>query len=183
MGYTLRQALDMLGPLGRVVVAELMAAVVEWNQAYFGELNGQPLGDERVELETADIITLIEQSPDRFDAILLDIDNGPRAMTDSGNCRLYAREGMLACRRALHEQGCLAVWSAESSKKFERLLMDCDFHVRRFRVHAYRGSKSPSRFVWVASEDKSKLPPGGGEPRLPRKKASKRSSRRPWRKR
>ena len=178
MGYTLRQALDMISPQGHVVVGELMGAVVEWNRTYLGELNGRPLGDARVELAAGDIVALIERSPDRFDAILLDIDNGPSAMTDSGNRRLYVREGMLACRRALREKGCLAVWSAAPSKKFEHLLMACDFHVRRFRVHAYRGSKSPSRLVWVASEDKRKLPAGGGEPHPPRRKMPKKSSRR-----
>ena len=183
LGYTLRRALDMLSPQGHVVVAELMAAVVEWNQTYFGELNGQPLADERVELKMVDIITLIEHSQNRFDTILLDVDNGPRALTHSENRRLYAREGLQACRRALRNQGCLAVWSAEPSKKFEQLLMACQFNVRRFRVNAYRGSKSPSRFVWVASEDDSKLPPGGGEPRLPRKKAARQSSRQRWERR
>lgn len=167
MGYTLRQALDMLSPNGQVVVSELLGAVVEWNRAFFGELNGQPLGDERVTLKTGDVVELISRSKGRFDAILLDIDNGPRAMTDTGNRRLYGPEGMQACRRALRKQGCLAVWSAVPSKKFEQLLMRCNFHVRRFRVPAYKGSKSQSRFVWIASEDKRILPPGGGEPRLP----------------
>ena len=98
-------------------------------------------------------------------------------MTNSGNRRLYAYEGIQACRHALREQGCLAVWTAEPSKKFEQLLMRCSFHVRRFRVPAYKGSKSKSRFVWVASEDKIILPPGGGEPHLPRRKGSKGSRR------
>ena len=168
MGYTLRQALDMLSPHAQVVVGELLSAVVEWNREFFGKLNGQPLGDKRVDLKTGDIVELISRSKNRFDAILLDIDNGPSAMTDSGNSRLYGREGIQACRRALREQGCLAVWSAEPSKKFEHLLMNCSFHVRRFRVPAYKGSKSLSRFVWVASEDRIILPPGGGEPRKQR---------------
>ena len=167
MGYTLRQALDMLGTSARVVVSELLGAVVEWNREFFGELNGQPLGDKRVGLEMGDIFTLISRSRRRFDAILLDIDNGPTAMTDSGNRRLYSREGIWACRRALRDQGCLAVWSAEPSKKFELLLMSCSFHVRRFRVCAYRGSKSQSRLVWVASLDEVNLPSGGSDPRLP----------------
>ena len=169
MGYTLRQALDMLSPHAHVVVGELLGAVVEWNREFLGELNGHPLGDKRVDLKTGDIVELISRSKSGFDAILLDIDNGPRAITDSGNRRLYGREGILACRRALREQGCLAVWSAEPNKEFEQLLMSCGFHVRRFRVPAYRGSKARSRFVWVASEDKNILPPGGGEPRLPLK--------------
>ena len=183
MGYTLRQALDMLSPHAQVVVGELLGAVVEWNREFFGELNGRPLGDERVDLKTGDIVELISRSKDRFDAILLDIDNGPRAMTDSSNRRLYCQEGIQACRCALREQGCLAVWSAEPSKKFEQLLMSCSFHVRRFRVPAYKGSKSQSRFVWLASKDKTILPPGGGEPRLPIQKKSKGSHRRPRKRR
>ncbi len=183
MGYTLRQALDMLSPRAQVVVGELLGAVVEWNRDFFGELNGHPLGDERVDLKTGDIAELISRSRRRFDAILLDIDNGPGVMTDSGNRRLYGREGILACRRALREQGCLAVWSAEPSKKFEQLLMSCSFHVRRFRLSAYKGSKSQSRFVWVASEDKVILPRGGGEPRLSLKTESKGSRRRPRKRR
>jgi len=155
MGYTLRQALDMLSPHAQVVVSELLDAVVEWNREFFGELNGQPLRDERVDLKTGDIVELISRSKGRFDAILLDIDNGPSVMTDSSNRRLYGREGIRACRCALREQGCLAVWSAEPSKKFEQLLMSCSFHVHRFRVPACKGSKSQSRFVWVASESKN----------------------------
>ncbi len=178
MGYTLRQALDMVSPHAQVVVGELLGAVVEWNREFFGELNSRPLEDERVDLKTGDIVELISRSKDRFDAILLDIDNGPSAITDSSNRRLYGREGIQACHRALREQGCLAVWSAEPSKKFEQLLMSCGFHVRRFRVPAYNRSKSQSRFVWVASQDKTILPPGGGEPRLPLKNKSKGSHRR-----
>ena len=183
MGYTLRQALDMLSPDAEVVVGELMNTVVEWNREFLGELNGQPLADGRVELKTGNIVELISRSRSRFDSILLDIDNGPSAMTDSGNRRLYGREGIQACRRALREQGCLAVWSAEPSKKFEQLLMSCSFHVRRFRASAYKGSKSQSRFVWVASENKIILSPVGGEPRLPFKNEPKGSYRRPRKRR
>ena len=102
LGYTLRQALDMLSPHAKVVVCELLSAVVEWNREFFGELNGHPLEDERVDLKTGDIVELISRSKSRFDEILLHIDNGPSAMTDSGNQRLYGREGIRACRRALH---------------------------------------------------------------------------------
>ena len=179
MGYTLRQALELLPPHANVVVSELLGAVVEWNREFFGELNGYPLEDKRVDLKTGDIIDLLSRSKSQFDAILLDIDNGPGAVTDSGNDRLYAREGIRACRRALREQGCLAVWSSEPSKRFEQLLMSCQFHVRRFRVPAYKGSKSQAHFVWVASEDKRLLPPGGGEPRLPSKNKSKGNRRQP----
>ena len=158
MGYTVRQVLDLLGPHARVVVAELLAAVVEWNREFFGELNGQPLRDERVLLKTGDVVELISRSKKRFDAILLDIDNGPGVMTDSGNRRLYGRSGIQACIGALREQGRLAVWSAAPSVTFERLLRSCQLNVRSFRIPAYKGSKSQSRVVWVAAKDKNKLP-------------------------
>ena len=177
MGYTLRQALDTLQPGARVVVRELVAAVVEWNHVFLGALNGQPLADPRVDLQLGDIITLITHSVDRFDAILLDIDNGPNPLTDLGNRRLYGPEGLQSCRRALSKNGCLAVWSVEPSRKFEHLLMRCGFHVRRYRVSAGKASTSQSRFIWVASEEKSVLPPGGGEPHLPEKKSPDRFRR------
>ncbi len=182
MGYTLRQVLDMLGPRARVVVGELLGAVVEWNRNFLGVLNDHPLEDTRVVIETGDIVALISRARERFDTILLDIDNGPNAMTDSGNHRLYDYEGLWACRRALRKQGCLAIWSAEPSKTFEQLLISCGFHVRRFRVPAYKGSKAQSRFVWVAAEDRRNLPPGGGAPRRP-EKSTPRGKRRRFRKR
>jgi len=166
MGYTLRQALDMLGPRSRVVVGELLEDVVEWNRRFLGRLNGHPLADERVVIQTGDVGDLLTHSPGRFDAILLDIDNGPRAMTVSANQRLYDHSGILACRQALQRNGCLAVWSAEPEKSFEHRLMDCGFHVRRFRAPAYKGSKSQARFVWVAARRPKDLPHGGGEPRV-----------------
>jgi spermidine synthase len=179
MGYTLRQALDMLSPHTRVVVSELLDVVVEWNRRFLGILNGQPLQDQRVVIETDDIVEIISHSMGEFDAILLDVDNGPSALTDRRNDRLYGHEGIRACRRALREQGCLAVWSAEASSKFEQLLIRNGFHVRRFRVSAAKGGKSKSRFVWVASEDKNVLPRGGGEPHLKIKDDSKAGRRRP----
>jgi spermidine synthase len=183
LGYTLRQALDMLNSAATVVVGELVEAVVEWNRRFLGELNDHPLEDERVALEIGDVVDLVSRSENRFDAILLDIDNGPHALTAPGNRRLYGRVGIDACRRALRKQGCLSVWSPEPNKRFERRLMNCGLHVRRYRVPAYKGSKSQSCFVWVASEDKRVLPAGGGEPRLPPKNTSKESGRRGRRRR
>ncbi len=166
MGFTLRQTLDTLNNNAKIVVGELLAAVVEWNREFFGELNNQPLEDDRVTLKTGDIVELISNSRNKFDTILLDVDNGPNAITCSGNQRLYSYEGVYACQNALREKGCLAIWSAKPSKDFERLLMDCGFFVTRFRVSAHKGKNSQSIFIWIASEDKSKLPPGGGEPKV-----------------
>ena len=177
MGYTLRQSLDMLGSDANVVVSELLPAVIDWNREYLRDLNGQPLDDKRTDVITGDIFQLILQSIRRFDAILLDVDNGPRAMTDAGNQRLYSPEGIQACRRALRKHGSLAIWSSEPSKDFEQLLISCGFHVRRYRVKAYQASNSKSYFIWVASEDKTILPPGGGEPLLQRRKKLRESRR------
>jgi spermidine synthase len=179
MGYTLRQTLDMLSPHAHVVVGELLPAVVKWNREFLGTLNGDPLKDKRVDLKTGNIVEMISGFRNRFDAILLDIDNGPDAMTDTGNCRLYRHEGIEFCRRALRKQGSLAIWSAKPSKPFEHRLVNGGFHVRRFRVPAYKGKNPPSHFVWVASEDKATLPPGGGEPRSLRPSRSKGHRRQP----
>lgn len=164
MGYTLRQALDILGADASVVVSELLTDVVNWNREHLGGLNGQALDDKRAEIITGDIFQLLSQSTDRFDAILLDVDNGPNAMTDSGNQRLYSPAGIQACRRALRKQGCLAVWSTVPSKVFEQLLMSCGFQVRRYRLKTYPGSKSKQIFIWVAAEDETILPRGGSAP-------------------
>ena len=164
MGYTLRQALDILGADASVVVSELLTDVVNWNREYLGGLNGQALDDKRTEIITGDIFQLLSQSTNRFDAILLDVDNGPNAMTDSGNQRLYSPAGIQACRRALRKQGCLAVWSTVPSKVFEQLLMSCGFQVRRYRLKTYPGSKSKQIFIWVAAEDETILPSGGSAP-------------------
>lgn len=165
MGYTLRQTLDLLPSRAEVTVGELLETVISWNREFLGLLNDQPLADPRVEIKAGDVVKLISGAKARFDAILLDIDNGPEAMTSSGNSRLYGYQGMGACRRALREQGCLAVWSAAPNKDFEELLLSCGFQVRRYRVPAYKGSKAQSRFVWVAAASQSLLPPGGSAPR------------------
>lgn len=177
MGYTLRQTLDMLGQDAKVIVSELLPAVVDWNHDFLKELNGQPLEDKRTEISVGDIFPLLLDSRGKFDAILLDIDNGPSAITDSGNHLLYTHAGIEACRSALCKGGCLAIWSAEPSKDFEQLLMSCNFHVRRYKVPAYTGTSRNSRFIWVAAENKANLPPGGGEPRPPKKNKPKRNRR------
>jgi len=177
MGYTLRQTLDMLGPDASVVVSELLSTVADWNREYLKELNGQPLDDKRTELIIGDIFPLISQSSNRFDAILLDVDNGPSAISDSGNQRLYTQAGIQACRRALRKPGTLAIWSSEPSKAFEQLLINCGFHVRRYKAKAHKDGNSKPLYIWVAAEDASILPPGGGEPDLSSQKKL-RSSRR-----
>jgi spermidine synthase len=165
LGYSLRQCLDIVGPEAAVTVCEFMAEVIEWNREHLGELTGHPLRDPRVQVKTLDIVHLLTQCKREFDVILLDVDNGPSAMAHGGNRRLYGRKGIEACRRALTANGCLAVWSVEPDQAYEEGLARAGFAVRRHRVPAYKGSRSQSRFVFVASSRAANLPPGGGEPR------------------
>ncbi len=177
MGYTLRQTLEMLGDDGKVIVGELLPDVLEWNQGFLKELNGKSIEDERTEIKIGDIFQLLISSADSFDAILLDIDNGPSAMTDTGNHQLYTQAGIEVCRSALRKGGTLSIWSAEPSQEFEQLLISCGFQVKRYKVPAYTGTSRNSRFIWVAAENKGLLPPGGSEPRPLKKKTPKANRR------
>ena len=165
LGYTLRQTLDCLTEGDQIVIAELMADIVQWNSDFVGQLAGDPLKDQRVSTHIGDVYQLIIAENAKYDAIILDVDNGPEAMSLADNQQLYSYQGITACRHALRAKGVLAVWSAAPSKKFERLLQDCGFQVRRYRVPAHKGKNPDYHFVWLASESKKKLPPGGGEPR------------------
>jgi len=164
LGYTLRQTLELLGPEANVVVSELLPAVVDWHRAYLSELSGQALADKRTDLVIGDVFELLSRSSNRFDAILLDVDNGPSPLTDAGNQRLYSPPGIQACRRALRQTGCLAVWSTEPSPAFEQLLQGFGFHVRRYPVKAYPAGRSKAHLIWVAALDETLLPPGGDLP-------------------
>lgn len=163
MGYTLRQTLDILNSNSSVMVAELIPEIVQWNREYLGQLNDKPLDDPRVDLKVMDIVDLISDSQNSFDTILLDIDNGPEAMTNSANSRLYGYQGIMACKSGLRDKGCLAVWSAKPNKQFEHQVMDCGMHIHRYRVPAHKGKNASSHFIWIASEKLANLPPGGSE--------------------
>lgn len=153
MGYTLRQALDMLRPQATVVVAELLPEVVRWNRDYLGELTNHPLKDLRVAVRIDNVVDVIRQSPDTFDAVLLDVDNGPNAMTDVRNDRLYSREGIRSCMQSLHAGGCLAIWSAHLDPPFEDRLEQENLHVRCFRVPAHKGGKARHCSIWIVSTE------------------------------
>ncbi|MEM7391100.1 MAG: hypothetical protein AAF492_02030 [Verrucomicrobiota bacterium] len=170
MGYTLRETLEQTSPKARIDVLELMPEIVAWNEQF---LDPVPLKDKRVRVTVGDVVKALERSKETYDTILLDIDNGPEAITDVDNHRLYGEAGIRTCRRALRNKGALAIWSVQPNKAYERRLMRCGFKVNRYRAPAYPGSKSLSRFIWVASEDRNKLPPGGGEPRTPKKRKTR----------
>ena len=158
LGYTLRETLDLLGPEAKVVIAELLPAVVAWNREHLGHLTGHPLKDKRVAVEARDVQAVMRKAKGAFDAIMLDVDNGPNAMTHGENARLYGSEGIRQAMGALRKDGCLAIWSVTVDPAFEKRLRREGLHVRRFRVRAYEKSKSRSRCVWVASQARRMLP-------------------------
>lgn len=146
MGFTLRAALDLLAKDARVVVAELVPAVVEWNRGPLGPLAGHPLDDPRVRVDLRDVGDVIRSSAAAFDAILLDVDNGPDAFTLAGNASLYGDEGIAAVRRALRPGGALAVWATEEDKRFVQRLRRAGFEASAERVRA-RAERGRSRHV------------------------------------
>ena len=149
MGFTLRAALDVLPPGATVVVAELQPAVVEWNRGVLGPLAGHPLCDPRVRLVAGDVLTTLRASRDRFDAVLLDVDNGPDAFTTSTNAGLYQNAGLASIRAALKPTGVLAVWSAWEDRKFEQRLRFNGFavHVERVRARLKQGGPRHTLFI------------------------------------
>ena len=151
MGFTLRAALDLLPRTATVTVAELVPAIVEWNRGPLGPLAGHPLNDSRVAVEAADVAVALRASTGRFDAVLLDVDNGPDAFTATGNARLYSDEGLAAARNALKPRGVLAVWSAWEDRKFEQRLRYAGFAVTVERVRARLKKGGPHHTIFVGT--------------------------------
>jgi spermidine synthase len=129
MGYTLRATLDMLPKDAEVIVAELVPAVVEWNRELLGPLAQHPLRDRRVRVHVQDVAITLRSASAQFDAVLLDVDNGPTAFTAETNAGVYDDRGLAAARSALKPGGVLAVWSARDDRKFEQRLRYNGFRV------------------------------------------------------
>jgi spermidine synthase len=136
MGFTLRATLDILPPDASVVIAELLPAVLEWNRGPLGPLADHPLRDARVDVAIGDVGETIRQATGSFDAILLDVDNGPDAFTATSNASLYGDRGLAATVDALKPGGVLAVWSAWEDRRFEQRLKYAGFSVHVERVRA-----------------------------------------------
>jgi spermidine synthase len=151
MGFTLRATLDLLPRDAQVVVAEFVPALVEWNRGPLGPLADHPLKDSRVAVEIGDVGAAIRGSCDRFDAILLDVDNGPAAFTASENESLYSDRGLAAARSALKAGGVLAVWSAREDRRFEQRLRYAGFTVTVERVRARLKQGGPRHVIFLAS--------------------------------
>ena len=130
LGFTVRAALERLPPGAEVVVAELVPAVVEWNQGVLGPLAGRPLEDPRVKVEARDVAELLREARGHYDGVLLDVDNGPEALTQEPNRWLYGERGLSSLRQALKPRGVVGVWSASSDAAFAQRLQRSGFDTR-----------------------------------------------------
>ncbi|TMM46203.1 spermidine synthase [Qipengyuania marisflavi] len=154
MGFTYRAALAKLPAGGRVVVAEVVHEILEWAKGPLAALTGDTLEDKRGEIIIADVAALIDDAIDGttplYDAILLDVDNGPDGIVRDGNERLYTRTGLAKAREALKPGGILAVWSAGTDPRFVEKLRDAGFAVEERSVRARPNNKGPRFIIWFA---------------------------------
>ena len=154
MGFTLRAALARIGPKGHCTVAELMPEIIDWARGPMAEVAAGCLDDPRVTLRMGDVAETMLLAPDPFDAILLDVDNGPDGVVREENNRLYSKSGLHNARKALRPGGILAFWSAFPDPKFTRRLQDVGFAVEevevRARYDANGKGKGPRHVIWFA---------------------------------
>ncbi|HEX6244376.1 MAG TPA: hypothetical protein VFZ61_25840 [Polyangiales bacterium] len=152
MGYTLAAALRQLRSDAEVVVVELVPAVVRWNREYFGHLASFPLDDPRVRVRQEDVAQVLRDSRGAFDAVLLDVDNGPEGLTRAKNDWLYGLGGLRNARMALRTNGVLAVWSAGEDAAFSARLERAGYEVEVCRGHKAPKQRRASRHVvWLAT--------------------------------
>ena len=150
MGFTLATALRVMHKTARIDVVELVPAVVAWNKGPLGELAGRPLEDTRVVLHDGDVIRLLRTEKDAFDAVLLDVDNGPEALTRKSNNWLYSPAGLRKIHEALKPRGVLAVWSAGPHPVFVQRLRHAGFSVEEVLVRARDGTRGGHHLIWLA---------------------------------
>ncbi|KIG13865.1 hypothetical protein DB30_07468 [Enhygromyxa salina] len=149
MGYSLAAACELLDPDAEIEVAELVPAIVEWNRGLIAELAGRPLDDPRVRVYQGDVVTRIEQVRDHFDAILLDVDNGPDPLAHDHNARLYGDAGLRAAHRALRKAGVHAVWSYSDAGNFARKLGRAGFEASVHPVANHGRDRGRTHAIWL----------------------------------
>jgi spermidine synthase len=151
MGFTLRAALARLGPKATVDVAEISPAVIAWAGTHLAHIFEGSLQDPRVSVIEGDVGKVIGAAQGRYDAILLDVDNGPGGLDRDANDSLYAGRGLHAARRALTPGGILAVWSSGPSEAFTRRLQGAGYQVEEARVRASRSGRGARHVIWLAA--------------------------------
>ncbi|PCD03764.1 spermidine synthase [Sphingomonas spermidinifaciens] len=150
MGFTLRAVLARVGADAEVVVAELVPGIVEWARGPMAALTAGCLDDPRVTLVMGDVGAVMREPRQGFDAILLDVDNGPDGLTREANGDLYVPSGLADAKRALRPGGTLAVWSAAPDPSFTRRLIKTGFEVEEVRVRARENGKGATHLIWLA---------------------------------
>ena len=156
MGFTLRAALGALGPEARVMVAELVPAVVKWARGEMADVFGESLTDPRVTIREADVGELMRSGANSFDAVLLDVDNGPEGLTRSANDELYGTVGLNRAHNALINSGVFAVWSATPNASFSLRLRKAGFDVEEVKVRANGSRGGAKHIIWIATRTDSK---------------------------
>ncbi|MCF6247802.1 MAG: hypothetical protein L3J69_10615 [Desulfobacula sp.] len=151
MGYTLAEALEQSRSDTHITVSELIPAVVRWNREYLGHLAQMPLNDSRVSVKEEDVAKTIMQKESAWDAILLDVDNGPAGLTRQANDSLYNISGLKTFFLALRSGGIMAVWSSAIDEAFTRRLKKCGFKVEIKTVRARKPGKGSRHTIWLAS--------------------------------
>ena len=151
MGFTLRAVLGAVGVAARVTVAELVPEVIGWARGPLAGVFGGCLDDPRVALIEGDVAAVIRDGPGTYDAILLDVDNGPDGLVRAGNDRIYAPRGLALAKAALRPGGVLAVWSAAPDARFVRTLKDAGFAVEEVAVKARTNGKGPRHVIWFGT--------------------------------
>ena len=151
MGFTLRAALAVLGPDARIMVAELVPAVIAWARGPMADIFADSLNDPRASILSADVIEVIQSHASAFDAILLDVDNGPEGLIRKANDGLYNPKGLKAIRRALRPGGVLAVWSSGPNPLFSKRLRDAGFDVDEVAVRATAKRRGARHVIWFAT--------------------------------
>ena len=152
MGFTLRAALAVLGSDARIMVAELVPAVIAWARGPMADIFGDSLDDPRASIREADVVDVIRSHDSAFDAILLDVDNGPEGLIRKANDALYDLKGLKAIRRALRPGGVLAVWSSGPNPLFSKRLGAAGFDVNEVAVRATTKRSGARHVIWFATK-------------------------------
>lgn len=151
MGFTLRAVQTSLPPAARIDVAELVPNVVAWARGPMAPIFGNSLEDPRVHVRVDDVMNIIRASPGTYDAVLIDVDNGPEGLTRTANDAIYDARGLADCYAALLPRGILSVWSSAPSRSFTQRLKKAGFSVEEVLVRADRGKRGARHTIWLAT--------------------------------